>query len=213
MSIQSVRPSNHLIPCHSLLHLPSVFPASGRNLTHYLSRQCSLIASVASCWHNVSFPACDENCSCLSLWQTLPPWLQHEKNPSWGIFYNVSEQSFSKVSAVLALVSQRCLTLQPHGLQPARLLCPWDSPKISFRGSSQSKDRTQVSRFAGRFFTSWAPRVECTLVQSSSPYRKAWCGPDHSRSDLRTCLLSPGHTFSLFPLFLYLTSLVCPGVY
>ena len=21
-----------------------------------------------------------------------------------------------------------CLTLQPHGLQPARLLCPWDSP-------------------------------------------------------------------------------------
>ena len=27
-----------------------------------------------------------------------------------------------------------------------------------FRGSSQSRDRTQVSRIAGRFFTSWATR-------------------------------------------------------
>ena len=26
------------------------------------------------------------------------------------------------------LVAQLCLTLQPHGLLPARLLCPWDSP-------------------------------------------------------------------------------------
>ena len=25
-------------------------------------------------------------------------------------------------------VAQSCLTLQPHGLQPTRLLCPWDSP-------------------------------------------------------------------------------------
>ena len=26
------------------------------------------------------------------------------------------------------LVAQSCLTLRPRGLQPARLLCPWDSP-------------------------------------------------------------------------------------
>ena len=25
-------------------------------------------------------------------------------------------------------VTQLCLTLRPHGLQPARLLCPWDFP-------------------------------------------------------------------------------------
>ena len=25
-------------------------------------------------------------------------------------------------------VAQSCLTLPPHGLQPARLLCPWDFP-------------------------------------------------------------------------------------
>ena len=29
MSIESVMPSNHLIPCHPLLLLPSIFPASG----------------------------------------------------------------------------------------------------------------------------------------------------------------------------------------
>ena len=26
------------------------------------------------------------------------------------------------------MVAQSCLTLQPHGLQPSRLLCPWGSP-------------------------------------------------------------------------------------
>ena len=31
-------------------------------------------------------------------------------------------------TCVLCLVIQSCLTLQPHGLYPARLLCPWDSP-------------------------------------------------------------------------------------
>ena len=32
--------------------------------------------------------------------------------------------------AVLCLVTQSCLTLQPHGLEPARLLPrPWDSPR------------------------------------------------------------------------------------
>ena len=25
-------------------------------------------------------------------------------------------------------VAQSCLTLPPHGLQPARLLCPWNTP-------------------------------------------------------------------------------------
>ena len=31
-------------------------------------------------------------------------------------------------SHVCAQSLQSCLTLRPHGLQPARLLCPWDSP-------------------------------------------------------------------------------------
>ena len=55
-------------------------------------------------------------------------------------------------------------SLQPHGLQPARLLCPWNSPDKntgvghmpSSRGSSQTKDQTCVSFFGSGFFTPWA---------------------------------------------------------
>ena len=57
-------------------------------------------------------------------------------------------------------------SLQPHGLYPmdyivhgilqARIL-EWVAFPFS-RGSSQPRNRTQVSYFAGRFFTSWATR-------------------------------------------------------
>ena len=48
---------------------------------------------------------------------------------------------------------ESCLTLQPHGLQPTRLLCPWDFQSrilelvmISYsRGSSQPKNQTLIS--------------------------------------------------------------------
>ena len=43
-----------------------------------------------------------------------------------------------------------------HGILQARIL-EWVAVPFS-RGSSQSKGRTQVSRIAGRFFTSWATR-------------------------------------------------------
>ena len=56
--------------------------------------------------------------------------------------------------------------LWPDGLEPARLLCPWDSPdknsEVSchflLRRSSQPRDRTLVSCITGRFFTVWATR-------------------------------------------------------
>ena len=55
---------------------------------------------------------------------------------------------------------------QPHGLQPTRLLCPWDSPgknagvvaMPSSRGSFQPRDQTQVSCLAGGFLAIWATR-------------------------------------------------------
>ena len=54
------------------------------------------------------------------------------------------------------IVAQLCpILLPPRGLQPARLLCPWNSQEwvaIPFyRGSSQPRDQTQVSCTAGRF--------------------------------------------------------------
>ena len=56
-------------------------------------------------------------------------------------------------------------SLWPRGLQPTRLLCPWDSLGKNtgvavpfFRRSSLSRDLTQVSCTAGRFFTVWTTR-------------------------------------------------------
>ena len=39
-------------------------------------------------------------------------------------------RTFTKQAPVLVevLITKSCLTLGPRGLQPARLLCPWDSP-------------------------------------------------------------------------------------
>ena len=64
------------------------------------------------------------------------------------------------------MISQSCPALQPHGLEPARLLCLWDSPgrntgvgAIPFSiESSWPRVRTWVSHVAGRFFTIWATR-------------------------------------------------------
>ena len=59
-------------------------------------------------------------------------------------------------------VAQSCLTLcdpmdyTVHGILQARIL-----ELVAFpfsRGFSQPRDRTQVSRIAGRLFTSWATR-------------------------------------------------------
>ena len=52
--------------------------------------------------------------------------------------------------------------LWPHGLQPTRLLCSWNSLEwvaISFsRESSRPRDQTWVSCIAGRHSTVWATR-------------------------------------------------------
>ena len=76
-------------------------------------------------------------------------------------------------NCMLCLVAQLCLTLWPHELcSPpgssihwifwARLL-EWVAMPSS-RGSSQPKDRTQVSHIAGRFFTIWASKEAQTYV-------------------------------------------------
>ena len=64
---------------------------------------------------------------------------------------------------------QSCLTLQPYGLEPVRLLCPWDSPGkksgVGFhallQGISQPRDWTHISCGSyiggGFFFTTEPP--------------------------------------------------------
>ena len=79
---------------------------------------------------------------------------------------NIHLQWWVEGTSVHVCVLSRVWPLRPHGLWPARLICPWDfSGKIlewvtiSFsRGSSQSKDRSHVSCvycIAGKFFIYW----------------------------------------------------------
>ena len=57
-------------------------------------------------------------------------------------------------------------SLWPHGLWPARLFCPWDSPGKNTRvgchsllqRSSWPRDQAHVSRIAAIFFIIWATR-------------------------------------------------------
>ena len=64
---------------------------------------------------------------------------------------------FKKKNYVLWLVTQSCPTLfdpmdyTVHGILQARIL-EWVAVPFS-KGSSQPRDRTQVSHIAGRFFT------------------------------------------------------------
>ena len=67
--------------------------------------------------------------------------------------YNIDSKSLSKVN-----IAQLCLTLcdpidyTVHGILQTRIL-EWVVVPFS-KGSSQSMDRTQISRIAGGFFTS-----------------------------------------------------------
>ena len=67
-------------------------------------------------------------------------------------------------------VAQLCPTLwdpmgyRVHGILQARIL-EWVAVPFS-RGSSQSRDRTQVSCIAGGFFTSWASGEALTYVKN-----------------------------------------------
>ena len=68
-------------------------------------------------------------------------------------------------SAICSVMSD---SLWSCGLQPARLLCPWDSPGKNtgagchclLQGSSWPRDRTWVSCFTGRCFTIWTTTGE-----------------------------------------------------
>ena len=50
-------------------------------------------------------------------------------------------------------------SLQPHGLQPTRLLCSWDFPGKDI-GIGCHFLLTQISCTADRFFTEWTTRIK-----------------------------------------------------
>ena len=78
-------------------------------------------------------------------------------------------------------VAQLCPTLcdpmdyKVHGILQARILERIGFPFSS--GSSQSRDRTQISYIAGRFFTSWATRLNI-IPLSISIYHMSYVYPE-----------------------------------
>ena len=88
---------------------------------------------------------------------------QHlQKNWNPGGLFGSSKQNTINWKVVRVKVTQSCPTLcnpmdyTVHGILQARIL-EWVACPFS-RGSSQSRDRTQVCCIVGRFFTSWTTR-------------------------------------------------------
>ena len=81
-------------------------------------------------------------------------------------FTSWTHQEIWSQSWFTLMLTQLCLTLWPHRLQPSRLLCPWDFPgentrmvAIAFsRGPFQSSDWTQVWCTGRQVPYCWASR-------------------------------------------------------
>ena len=83
-------------------------------------------------------------------------------------------------------VAQSCLTLQPHGLWPARLLCPWNSPATNTGVGSHSfpghlpdpgiKPASAMSESPGKpalFIHKWINGTSCCSL-SNHPRKSSW---------------------------------------
>ena len=84
--------------------------------------------------------------------------------------YVISSTQYNLIYAVVVQLLSCVQLLGLHGLQPPRLLCPWDSQArilewaaiSSSSGSFRPRDRTFLSYIAGRFFTTEPPGKLCT---------------------------------------------------
>ena len=73
-------------------------------------------------------------------------------------------------------------SLRPHGLKPARLLCPWDFPgkilewvTISFfRGSSWLRDQTHISCIGRWIHYHWVAREKSLEIMSKKTWVVFW---------------------------------------
>ena len=163
-------PSNHLILCHPLILLPSIFPS-----IRVFSNESVLCIRWPKYW-SFSFSISPSNeylgltsfrmdwFDLLAVQGTLKSLLQHHNSKAsilWDSAFfmgptlttiNESETKWKLLSRV-QLFATPC-TYTVHGILQARML-EWVAFPFS-RGSSQLRDRTHVSCIEGRFFTSWA---------------------------------------------------------
>ena len=148
MSIELMLPYNHLVFCYPLLFLPLIFPSIS-----VFSNESVLCIRWPKYW-SFSFNISPSNeysglisfridwCDLPAVQGTLKSLLQHHS----------SKASILWCSAFFMV--QLSHTDMPTGKTMA--LTIWTS--VGKEMSSQPRDRTQVSRIAGRFFTTWATR-------------------------------------------------------
>ena len=125
MSTESVMPSNHLILCHPLLFLPSIFPRirvfsneSGLHIRWPKYWSFSFSISPSNEHPGLISPRMDW-LDLLAVQGTLKSLLQHHSSKSGG-------SPFSSVQFSRSVVSD---SLRPHELQHARPPCPSPTPR------------------------------------------------------------------------------------
>ena len=105
-------------------------------------------------------------------------------------------------------------------LWPPGLYSPWNSPGQNtgvgslslLQGSSQPRDRTQVSHIAGRFFTSWATREGLKHFTKENLFHKKSGWFSSTGDKLSGSGVSPGtQALSMFscPSFCFCPQLLC----
>ena len=105
---------------------------------------------------------------------------ENTKGPKWrslSVFKKMKENRIVRKLWMVVLVTQ----LWPHGVLPARLLSPWNSPGkntgsgLPFPSSGiEPRDWTQVSHIAGRFFTIHEGWGECKRRTAVRSGKSSW---------------------------------------
>ena len=122
---------------------------------------------------------------------------------SAGGFFT-SELSGKLSSALKVKATQSCLTLWDpmdytlHGILQARIL-EWVAFPFS-KGFSQPRDQTQVSRIAGRFFTSWATK-EAQPIPSPGAIPDPGIELGSSALQVDSLPTEPSRTLAIFPIY------------
>ena len=136
---------------------------------HYLIAKCKDLSPVRSPWSY----SC--NCHCLFFKFFLSMVLFYSGYPPASLLANFQLfplvcmcmlSCFTCVWILVTVWTVTCQALLSMGILQARIL-EWVSMP-SFRGSSQPRDRTQVSHIAGGFFTRWAIREALIFVYFST---------------------------------------------
>ena len=128
----------------------------------------------------------------LRMWSLEVFYLSTASVRSKWKFLNTTEMLFAFLSPLLfslkctrkfpevvcVLVAQLCPTLlQPHGLQPARLLCPWDSP-------GKNTGVGCHSLLPSRGYMTWFQETECRGRDKNSAVSSAGLKPGPSGPSL-----------------------------